>query len=53
MPTPRRPTGSRKPSPEAERRRALELLAASRDSCGEAVMPPYGFTIERPGYGRA
>jgi hypothetical protein len=53
MPTPRRPTGPRKPSPEAERRRALELLAASRDSFAEAVTLPYGFTVERPGYGRA
>src|ERR1700719_4682197 len=31
--------------PNAERRRALELLAASRDGCTEAVMIAHGFTV--------
>jgi hypothetical protein len=46
MPTPRRPTGFRKPSPEAARRRALELLASSRDGCTEAIMLAHGFTVK-------
>jgi hypothetical protein len=40
MPTPRR-----KPSPEAERRRALRLLADDRDGCTEAVMLAHGFPV--------
>jgi hypothetical protein len=33
------------PSPTA--RRALELLAASRDGCTEALMLAHGFTVRR------
>ena len=39
MPSPRR-------SPKPDRRRALELLAASRDGCAEAIMLAHGFTVE-------
>jgi hypothetical protein len=39
------PTG-RKRSPPATRRRALELLAASRDGCTEAIMLAHGFSID-------
>jgi len=35
---------SRAPNPK---RRALELLAASRDSCTEAIMLAHGFTVEQ------
>src|SRR5262249_2531294 len=38
---------SRKRVPEPDRRRALELLAASRDACTEALMIAHGFTIEQ------
>jgi hypothetical protein len=31
--------------PRSARRRALELLAASRDGCTEAMMLAHGFTI--------
>jgi hypothetical protein len=31
----------------ATRRRALELLAGSRDGCTEAIMLAHGFTIEQ------
>ena len=34
----------RKRSPKPDRRRALELLASSRDGCTEAVMIAHGFT---------
>jgi|SRR6516165_926352 hypothetical protein len=37
---------ARKRNPSATRRRALELLAASRDGCTEALMLAHGFTIE-------
>jgi hypothetical protein len=37
---------SRKRSPPAARRRALELLAASGDGCTEAIMIAHGFKIE-------
>jgi hypothetical protein len=33
--------------PKPDRRRALELLAASRDGCTEALMLAHGFTIEQ------
>ena len=33
-------------SPTADRRRALELLAASRDGYTEALMLAHGFTVE-------
>jgi hypothetical protein len=39
------PTG-RERSPPATRRRALELLAASRDGCTEAIMLAHGFSID-------
>jgi hypothetical protein len=35
----------RKRSPPATRRRALELLAASRDGCTEAILVAHGFTM--------
>jgi hypothetical protein len=35
----------RKTHPDDDRRRALELLAASRDGCTEALMLAHGFTI--------
>src|SRR5262245_56283261 len=41
MPPLRRPRRGPKP----DRRRALELLARSRDGCTEAVLLAYGFTV--------
>jgi len=38
---------ARKRIPPATRRRALELLAGSRDGCTEAIMLAHGFTIEQ------
>jgi hypothetical protein len=35
----------RSSNPKPDRRRALELLAASRDGCTEAVMIAHGFTV--------
>jgi hypothetical protein len=32
--------------PKPDRRRALELLAASRDGCTEAIMIAHGFSID-------
>jgi hypothetical protein len=43
MPQLRRPR--RRPKPD--RRRALELLAASRDGATEAIMRAHGFTVEQ------
>ena len=40
------PTRSRKRSPPATRRRALELLEASIDGCTQAIMLAYGFKTE-------
>jgi hypothetical protein len=37
---------NRKRIPPAIRRRALELLAASRDGCTEAIMLAHGFSID-------
>jgi hypothetical protein len=37
---------SRKRSPKPNRRRALELLAGSRDGCTEAIMLAHGFSID-------
>jgi hypothetical protein len=34
------------PTPKQQRRRALELLATSRDGCTEAVMLAHGSTVE-------
>jgi hypothetical protein len=48
-----------KTQPDANRRRALELLAACRDGCTEALMVAHGFSIElmvdlvRPGLATA
>jgi hypothetical protein len=42
MPQPCRPRRGPKP----KRRRVLELLAASRDGCTEAIMLAHGFTID-------
>jgi hypothetical protein len=33
-------------APKPDRRRALELLAASPDGCTEAIMLAHGFTVE-------
>jgi hypothetical protein len=38
---------ARKRNPPATCRRALELLAASRDGATEAIMLAHGFTIEQ------
>jgi hypothetical protein len=38
---------SRKRSPPATRRRALELLAASPGGCTEAIMVAHGFAVEQ------
>jgi len=38
---------ARKRNPPATRRRALELLAGSRDGCTEAIMIAHGFTVEQ------
>jgi hypothetical protein len=38
--------GARKRVLPATRRRALELLAASRDGCSEAIMLAHGFTVD-------
>jgi hypothetical protein len=35
------------PGPKPDRRRALELLAASPNGCTEAVMRAHGFTVEQ------
>jgi hypothetical protein len=42
MPHPRR----RRHGPQPDRRRALELLAASRDGATEVVMRAHDFTVE-------
>src|SRR5262249_15953133 len=34
---------------QPDRRRALELLAASRDGCTEAIMMAHGFTVAQMG----
>jgi hypothetical protein len=34
------------PTPKKQRRRALELLARSRDGCTEAIMLAHGFKID-------
>jgi hypothetical protein len=44
MVRPASPTRRRGPKPD--RRRALELLAASPDGCTEAIMLAHGFTVE-------
>jgi hypothetical protein len=41
----RRPSASARRLPRPDRRRALELLAASRDGCTEAIMLAHGFTV--------
>jgi hypothetical protein len=33
--------------PKPDRRRALTLLASSRDGCTEAIMMAHGFTVEQ------
>ena len=40
------PTPSRKRTPAATRRRALELLEHNRDGCTEAIMLAHGFTAD-------
>ena len=37
----------RRRRPKPDRRRALELLAASRDGCTEAIMLAHGFTVRQ------
>ena len=41
-------SNARKRIPPATRRRALELLAGSRDGCTEALMLAQGFTVADP-----
>jgi hypothetical protein len=42
-----RPTSpSRRRGPKPDRRRALDLLAASPDGCTEAIILAHGFTVE-------
>jgi hypothetical protein len=36
----------RRRGPKPERRRALELLAASHDGCSEAIMLAHGFSVD-------
>ena len=36
----------RRRGPKPERRRALELLAASADGCSEAIMLAHGFSVD-------
>jgi hypothetical protein len=36
----------RKRAPKPDRRRALELLASSRDGCTEAIMLAHGFPVK-------
>jgi hypothetical protein len=43
MPQPR----PRRHGPKPDRRRALELLAASNDGATEAIMLAHGFTVEQ------
>jgi len=43
MPQPRR----RRHGPKPDRRRALELLASSRNGATEAIMLAHGFTVEQ------
>ena len=43
----RRPSASARRLPRPDRRRALELLASSRDGRTEAIMRAYGFTVEQ------
>jgi hypothetical protein len=45
MRSPYQRPSKRRPAPS--RRRALELLAASRDGCAEALMLANGFTVEQ------
>ena len=40
------PTHSRRRSPPATRRRALELLASCPAGCSEAVLLAHGFTVD-------
>ena len=46
MPRLRPASPSRRRGPKPDRRRALELLAASPDGCTEALMLAHGFTVE-------
>src|SRR5260221_13555359 len=41
------PTHSRRRSPPATRRRALELLASSPAGCSEAVLRAHGFAVDQ------
>jgi len=43
MPQPRR----HRRGPKPDRRRALELLAASRDGCTEAMLRAHGFSVRQ------
>jgi hypothetical protein len=46
MPRLRPASPSRRRDPKPDRRRALELLASSRNGCTEAIMLAHGFTVE-------
>jgi len=43
---PSRPTPDTRRLPRPNRRRALELLASSREGCTEAIMLAHGFSID-------
>jgi hypothetical protein len=45
MPRLRPASPSRRRGPKPDRRRALELLANSRDGCTEAILLAHGFTV--------
>jgi hypothetical protein len=47
MPRLRPASPSRRRGPKPDRRRALELLASSRNGCTEAIMLAHGFTVEQ------
>jgi hypothetical protein len=44
---PKQPKRNRRRGPKPDRRRALELLASSRDGCTEAILLAHGFTIKQ------
>ena len=44
---PKQPKRSRRRGPKPDRRRTLELLAASRDGCAQAILIAHGFSIEQ------
>jgi hypothetical protein len=43
----RQPKRTARQRPKPDRRRALELLAASPDGCTEAILRAHGFSVEQ------